>query len=447
MSKSEHVLADGATVKIVALTIAAGILYGFGLGTIVAVAMPYLERTVAFSAVQLSGLVAAAMVGSVVMTPLAGPLVEWIGRRRAIGWSALLFALGAPVVCLSGGDYWKLFAGLLVQGLAMGVQGLAIPLYLAEMLPKDMRGKGTGLFQLCLIGGVLVSGLLGLLAAWMFGAADSEEVSLATKASAWKMLFAVEAIPAIFVFLGSFFISESPYWKKMAVNADGSESASEGMSNDSVWQRKYIVPFVLVVVLLACNQGVGVTALLGYSVKIFQQAGLKGAFANGADFIFKAMMFGATILSCMWVETKGRKAILKIGTGGSLLGLVIVGVTFFALDRGFVTVSAGTGWLAALGMTVLVASFAVGPGVCCWLVTTELLPGRIRAVGMGVALLFDYGISTGLQATFLPIAERAGFSALFAVLVCFAIAYFITVSAFMPETKGKSLEEIEEFFK
>ena len=146
---------DRTTKNIIALTIAAGILYGFGLGTIVAVAMPYLERTVSFSAAQLSGLVAAAMVGSVVMTPLAGPLVEWIGRRRAIGYSALLFAAGAPVVCFSGGGYWMLFGGLLVQGLAMGVQGLVIPLYLAEMLPKDLRGKGTGLFQLCLIGGVL----------------------------------------------------------------------------------------------------------------------------------------------------------------------------------------------------------------------------------------------------------------------------------------------------
>lgn len=446
MDKSECASVNGTTRKIVALTIAAGILYGFGLGTIVAVAMPYLERTVSFSAVQLSGLVAAAMIGSVVMTPLAGPLVELVGRRRAIGWSALLFAIGAPVACLSDGDYWQLFAGLLVQGLAMGVQGLVIPLYLAEMLPKDMRGKGTGLFQLCLIGGVLVSGLLGLLVAWMFGAADSASVSLEAKRTAWKMLFAVEAVPAVLVFMGYFFIPESPYWKKGASKPDGSESPAPAPA-DSIWQKKYIVPFVLVVVLLACNQGVGVTALLGYSVKIFQQAGLKGAFANGADFIFKVMMFGATILSCIWVETKGRKAILKIGTGGSLLGLLVVGVTFFSLDHGLAAASAGTGWLVALGMTILVSSFAVGPGVCCWLVTTELLPGRIRAVGMGVALLFDYGISTGLQATFLPIAEKVGFSALFAVLVCFAIAYFIAVSAFMPETKGKSLEEIEEFFK
>ena len=438
---------ERATKNIIALTIAAGILYGFGLGTIVAVAMPYLERTVSFSAVQLSSLVAAAMIGSVVMTPLAGPLVEWVGRRRAIGGSALLFALGAPVVCFSNGDYWMLFAGLLVQGLAMGVQGLVVPLYLAEMLPKDMRGKGTGLFQLCLIGGVLTSGLLGLIAAWCFGAADVETVSLAAKASAWKTLFAVEAVPAILLFIGSFFIAESPYWKKGEPKAEEQASASVGNPKDSIWQKKYIVPFVLVVVLLACNQGVGVTALLGYSVKIFQQAGLRGAFANGADLVFKLVMFGSTMLSCVWIETKGRKPLLKLGTSGSMVGLLFAGVTFFALDRGLVVPSAITGWIVALGMTVLVASFAIGPGVCCWLVTTELLPGRIRAVGMGVALLFDYGISTGLQATFLPIAEKAGFAVLFGVLVCFAIAYFVAVTLFMPETKGKGLEEIEEFFK
>lgn len=436
-----------STRSVIAMTIAAGILYGFGLGTIVAVAMPYLERTVSFSAAQLSSLVAAAMIGSVVMTPLAGPLVEWIGRRRAIGWSAFLFALGAPVVCLSNGDYWMLFAGLLVQGFAMGVQGLVVPLYLAEMLPKDMRGKGTGLFQLCLIGGVLVSGLLGLGAAWTFGAADAEAVSLAAKASAWKTLFAVEAVPALLLFVGSFFIAESPYWKKDEPKSDEQASAPVEKPNDSIWQKKYIVPFVLVVVLLACNQGVGVTALLGYSVKIFQQAGLKGAFANGADLIFKLVMFGSTMLSCVWIETKGRKPLLKLGTSGSMVGLLLAGATFFALDRGLVAPSAVTGWIVALGMTVLVASFAIGPGVCCWLVTTELLPGRIRAVGMGVALLFDYGISTGLQATFLPIAEKAGFAVLFGVLVCFAIAYFVAVTLFMPETKGKSLEEIEEFFK
>lgn len=210
--------------------------------------------------------------------------------------------------------------------------------------------------------------------------------------------------------------------------------------------RRYVVPFVLVVVLLACNQGGGVTALLGYSVKVFQEAGLRGAFANGADLVFKLTMFGSTILSCDWIETKGRKPLLAFGTVGSLVGLLIAGGAFLALDCGLVEPSAATGWAVALGMTVLVAAFAVGPGVCCWLVTAELLPRRIRAVGMGVALLFGYGVSTGLQATFLPVAEKAGFAVLFGILACFALVYFLVVMAFMPETKGKSLEEIEKFF-
>lgn len=435
---------DKTTRSVIALTVVAGILYGFGLGTIVAVAMPYLECTVSFSSMQLSSLVAAAMIGSVVMTPIAGPLVEWVGRRRAIRESALLFVVGTSVVCFSGSGYVMLFIGLLIHGLAMGIQGLVIPLYLAEMLPKNMRGKGTGIFQLCLIGGVLVSGLWGLIATWYFGAADSTSVSLAAKTLAWKALFAVEAVPAIFLFTGSFFISESPYWKKGVAK---SENVVSPIVKDSVWQKKYIVPFILVVVLLACNQGVGVTALLGYSVKVFQVAGLSGVVANWADVIFKVMMFGTTILSCIWIETKGRKILLKIGTGGCLVGLVIVGLTFFCIEWGRLSVSSTTGWLAAFGMSVLVSSYALGPGVCVWLVTTELLPERIRAVGMGVALLFDYGISTGLQATFLPIAEKTGISVLFGVLLLFAVAYFVTVTVFMPETKGKSLEEIEEFFK
>ena len=150
-------------------------------------------------------------------------------------------------------------------------------------------------------------------------------------------------------------------------------------------------------------------------------------------------MFGSTILSCDWIETKGRKPLLAFGTVGSLVGLLIAGGAFLALDCGLVEPSAATGWAVALGMTVLVAAFAVGPGVCCWLVTAELLPRRIRAVGMGVALLFDYGVSTGLQATFLPVAEKAGFAVLFGILACFALVYFLVVMAFMPETKGKSL--------
>ena len=106
-----------------------------------------------------------------------------------------------------------------------------------------------------------------------------------------------------------------------------------------------------------------------------------------------------------------------------------------------------SGWIVAAGITVLVAAYAFGPGVCIWLVLTELLPGRIRAVGMGLALIFDNGVSTALGAAYLPLVERIGYDRLFLALAGAAVAYFLTVALFMPETKGKTLEEIEEHFK
>lgn len=431
--------------RIMAMSVFAGILYGFGVGTVVAVAMPYLEKTVAFSAAQLSSLVAAALFGSVVATPLSGPFVEWIGRKRAIVLSGLAFAAGTPFVCLSGGAYGLLFAGLLLQGVSMSVVAVAVPLYLAEALPVDRRGKGSTIFQLCIIGGILLSGLLGLAAAGLFGPADAAETTLATKASAWKFLFAVEAVPALVLLAVGLALDESPYWLKRGERKEETAGAASlpTAAKDSLWQRKYLVPFFLVVAILACTQGVGINSVLGYSVTIFQKAGLSGTFANWADFSFKAVMFVMTAIACVLVDTRGRRFLMLIGTAGVLLGLVCATASFLALDRGLLQPSPVSGLIVAVGVTIFVASFAIGPGACTWILPTELLPGRIRATGMGVALLADYLISTGFQATLLPIVECVGYGVLFAIFAGFGLAYLLVVGLLLPETKGKTLEEIE----
>ena len=431
--------------RIMAMSVFAGILYGFGVGTVVAVAMPYLEKTVSFSAAQLSSLVAAALFGSVVATPLSGPFVEWVGRKRAIVLSGLAFAAGTPFVCLSGGAYGLLFAGLLLQGVSMSVVAVAVPLYLAEALPVDRRGKGSTIFQLCIIGGILLSGLLGLAAAGLFGPADAAETTLATKASAWKFLFAVEAVPALVLLAVGLALDESPYWLKRGERKEETADAASlpTAAKDSLWQRKYLVPFFLVVAILACTQGVGINSVLGYSVTIFQKAGLSGTFANWADFSFKAVMFVMTALACALVDTRGRRFLMLIGTTGVLLGLVCATASFLALDRGLLQPSPVSGLIVAVGVTIFVASFAIGPGACTWILPTELLPGRIRATGMGVALLADYLISTGFQATLLPIVECVGYGVLFAIFAGFGLAYLLVVGLLLPETKGKTLEEIE----
>ena len=428
----------------------AGVLYGFGVGTVVAVATPYLERTCQFTAVQMSTIVAAAMIASGVTTFLGGPIAELWGRRRSIAWAAFGYALGTPLICFSGGSYALIVCGLAVQGLAMGQHGVVVPLYLAEVLPPAVRGRGAGVFQIFIIGGILVSGLVGLVAAYAFGAADAASTSPETCALAWKCIFAVVAVPALTLFAMGRFLPESPEWlaKRANVPRKGAcrETAYES-SGGSILRKRYVVPFLIVVALLSCQQGMGMNSLLGYSVKIFGASGLVGAFANWADLSFKVVMLAMTALACALVDRKGRRFLLRIGTAGCAVGLAGIVATFFAIDHGLVRASAASGVVVTACATIFVAAYALGPGVCVWLVMTELLPGRIRAVGLGAALLFDYGISAGLQSVFLPFTQRFGFWPFFAIMASAAIAYFMLATFCIPETKGKTLEEIEEFFK
>jgi len=435
-----------------AMAAVAGVLYGFGVGTVVAVATPYLERTCSFSPVQMSTIVAAAMIASGVTTFLGGPMAELCGRRRSIVWAAFGYALGTPLICFSGGSYALIVCGLAVQGLAMGQHGVVVPLYLAEVLPPAVRGRGAGVFQLFIIGGILLSGLVGLAAAYAFGAADAASTTTETCALAWKCIFSVVAVPALALVVMGRFLPESPEWLAKRANAAKKgvrrETAVPGSSGGgSLLRKRYVVPFLVVVALLSCQQGMGMNSLLGYSVKIFGASGLVGAFANWADLSFKVVMLAMTALACALVDRKGRRFLLRIGTAGCAIGLVGIVATFFALDHGLVRASAASGVVVTACTTVFVAAYSLGPGVCVWLVMTELLPGRIRAVGLGAALLFDYGISAGLQSVFLPFTQRFGFWPFFAIMASAAVAYFLLATFCIPETKGKTLEEIEEYFK
>ena len=434
----------------------AGVLYGFGVGTVVAVATPYLERTCRFTAVQMSTIVAAAMIASGVTTFLGGPMAELWGRRRSIAWAAFGYALGTPLICFSGGSYALIMCGLAVQGLAMGQHGVVVPLYLAEVLPPAVRGRGAGVFQLFIIGGILLSGLVGLVSAYVFGAADAASTPTETCALAWQCIFAVVAVPALALFAMGWFLPESPTWLAKRANpgkngvrreAERGSRGSGTPGGGTLLRRRYVLPFLVVVALLSCQQGMGMNSLLGYSVKIFGASGLVGAFANWADLSFKIVMLAMTALACALVDGMGRRFLLRVGTAGCAIGLAGIAATFFALDSGLVRASAASGVAVTACTTVFVASYALGPGVCVWLVMTELLPGRIRAVGLGAALLFDYGISAGLQSVFLPFTQRFGFWPFFAITASAGVAYYLLSTFCIPETKGKTLEEIEEYFK
>jgi len=536
-----------------------GLLYGVDVG-VIAAALPYIERTSTFNQNEIGWIVGMALWGSLPSSLVAGLLAEWFGRKKMIVASALLFLVSIPVICASGffegGNFWMMVCGRAMQGAAAGLFGVIVPMYLAECLDADSRGKGTGMFQLLLTIGLVFVAVIGFCVTfcigdakkvvdakaiesgivafeqktdaagkpvWKLGAdgepvldeagekipelaldesgspkpkldkegkkiADMKKVTFAMIKSwvpsaqigswvrAWQMIFLFSCIPGIVLFFGAFRLKESSRWlyKKgrkdealasLAANngeekakeilaemiaadeAAAAEKAKNAAATDSLLQKKYVIPFILAVVILACNQTTGINSVLNYTVTIFQKTGMQGAFANVSDVAIKIMNCVMTIVACALVDKKGRKFLLKMGTSGIIVGLTGVGAIFLAISKAWVAPSMVTGVLATVFFFMFIGFYAVGPGVCVWLALTELMPTRIRANGMAIAMIINQGVSAGIATVFPKwCAATNDNGTVFFVLAGFTVIYFITAAFFLPETKGRTLEEVEQYF-
>lgn len=567
-----------------------GLLYGVDVA-IIAGALPYLEATSSLNAGQLSIVVAAVLLGSVISTLFAGLLADWMGRKPLMILSGLLFVVSIPVIALSQG-YGPLVLGRLLQGVSAGLIGVVVPLYLAECLSAASRGKGTGVFQWLLTLGIVSAALVG-----MYFSMRVDEVAklgdpaklFAFKDAAWRSIFWVSLPPGVLFVVGSFLVAESPRWlfqrgkMEAALNAllrsrtteqaqselremeeiaeaERAKRSTAGKIKESLLRRKYVVPFILACVILACNQTTGINSIIGFNTNILLQSGLSDVQAHWGYVIFTLMNFLFTIGGVMLVDKKGRKFLLSLGSAGIILALVCTGllfhktekwrvdareavqamvsrdqklllpydektadallggnanfgnygkakatslsiiylygdfraaskvvrsddvaakpveivrestipankvVAFFSnplgdldaarsaplkIENAWITPVPSTqnGWLVALTLYIFVAFYAVGPGVCVWLALSELMPTRIRSNGMSIALLINQGFSTAIAAIFLPTVGRYGYATMFFAFAACTIIYFITATFFLPETKGKTLEEIEAQFE
>ena len=424
-----------------------GLLYGIDIG-VIAAALPYLKAATAFTDAQLSLIVGAVVMGAVVSALFAGALAERFGRRPVILLAAAAFTLSVPVICFSSGSFAIMMAGRLIQGASQGLISVVMPMYLAETLPADIRGKGTGFFHFMLSIGLVAVALLGfVIASWTGDAAAADSVvPLAAKMRAWQLNFWIAGVPGILLLLGGLRLRESPYWLKKKSKCEAEVEENRVCPGDSVWQRKYMVPFVLVFIILVCTQATGINALMNYSVSILSEIGLPGRLSNAADTIIKVVNLAMTLFALTLVDRRGRRFLLMTGTLGVFVAHVVAGLIFLSVRLGWVSVSLWTGVPMMVAFVLLVAFYAVGPGVCVWLVLSELMPGRIRANGMSIALFFNRGVAMAITSSFLPWANAWGYDGICFTLAACTIVYFVTVAFFMPETKGKALEEIERFF-
>jgi SP family myo-inositol transporter-like MFS transporter 13 len=566
-----------------------GLLYGVDVG-IIAGALPYLQATSHLNAGQLSFIVAAVLLGSVISTLFAGVLADWMGRKWLMAASGILFVASIPVIALSNG-YGFLVFGRLLQGVSAGLIGVVVPLYLAECLGASSRGKGTGIFQWLLTLGIVVAAFIGIYFSIRVAAVEKlgDPARLfAFKDTAWRSIFWVSLPPGVLFVLGSFIVAESPRWLhrrgrigdaraallrsrsaaeadvEMAemgrvVEAERAKQVQSGGAREPLLRRKYVIPFVLACIILACNQATGINSIIGYNTNILLQAGLSDVQAHWGYVILTSVNFLLTIVGVMLVDRRGRKFLLSVGSAGIIVTLVAVGLTFrsteklrvdcrdavqasvspdqtlslafngaasdrlvgtagaagamlagrpttliviysygdfraatnvarsddaaaaVGIDRDgcvpankviaffsnpFASLDAArvaplrienalitpvpseaNGWLTAAFTFAFIAFFAAGPGVCVWLALSELMPTRIRSNGMSIALLVNQAVSTTIAATFLPTVGRYGYSTVFFAFAGCTVVYFVTAAFFLPETKGKTLEEIEEHFE
>ena len=433
-----------------------GLLYGIDFG-VIAAASPYIKALGLFTDAELSWVVGAVLFGGIVSSLTAGMLAERFGRKRMIVASAALFLVAVPVVCLSGHSLAAMLLGRVLQGMSAGYMAVVMPMYLTETLPPEIRGRGTGVFQFSLGLGLVAAAAVGYVVAKLYGAADSpvELVADAAKSAAWKVNFWWTLAPVAVLFLGSLRLPESPVWMqsvKLRVADSKSENAASGnqtikqSNNQTLLRRRYVVPFLLAVAVLTFNKTTGMSSVTSYSVMIFQKAGFAGTLGNVGDFAIKLTNLVVTFVAAALIDRVGRTRLLKIGTAGMTVGLAAIGGVLLAIERFGLEPSATTGLVCLAAFFVMQVFYALGPGICVWLVLSELMPTRIRANGMAIALFMNQFVAWGLASSFLPWVNAWGWASMFFFFAANGILYFI-VSLFIPETKGKSLEELESLFE
>ena len=459
-----------------------GFLYGVDFG-VIAAAEPYMKALGIYSETQISQVVGAVLLGGIVASLTAGVLAEKFGRKRMIVVSAAMFLVAIPIVSLSLGSYpvdilvvrpdadtlsfqldllfCKLYAGRVLQGMSAGYMAVVMPMYLTETLPPAVRGRGTGVFQFFLGLGLVVAAGAGCLVATYYGASDAAGLDAVGMAAAWRANFWWTMAPVAVLFVGSLRLPESPVWLQRArrplsqcngqdarcPSAGGSQFiATETGGMRTLLQRRYMVPFLLACLVLTFNKTTGMSSFTSYLVTILHGAGFEGIYANWGQLAVKLTNMLVTLAAAALVDRKGRTWLLRVGTGGMTLGLAAIGSVFLAIERFGVQPNNFTGLLTMFAFFFMQVFYALGPGLCVWLVLSELMPKRIRANGMAIALFMNQLVAWGLASWFRPWVAAWGWSSMFFFFAVNGVLYFVTV-CFIPETKGKSLDELETLFE
>ena len=389
--------------------------------------------------------VAAVLLGAVVGAAFGGRLADKFGRRSVLMQVAILFIVGAVGTALAPGTL-SLAIGRVVVGMAIGVASFTAPLYISEVSPPNVRGRLVSLNQLMITIGIVASYLM--------------DYALAG-ASAWRWMFALAAIPAIVLFVGLLFLPESPRWlmsrsregearvllERIRDTSDVEKELAEIEASlnqqGGSWRELFgasLRPALIVGIGLAVfQQFTGINTVIYYAPTIFQFAGFHSASSAILATVGIGMINVLLTIVALWLlDRAGRRPLLLYGLTGMVISLGVLGYAFLSPSLSNVVAS-----VAVVSLAVYVACFAIGLGPVFWLMIAEIYPLRIRGRAMGVATMANWGSNLIIALTFLSLLHALGRAWTFWLYAIVGVLGWIFVYKMVPETKGRTLEEIE----
>ena len=447
---------------IAAVSALGGLLFGYDTGVING-AQFYLTKFFNLSDALKGWVVGSALIGCFVGAIVAGPLSIKIGRKWSLIISAIFFTLsaygsGLPQIFPQSVSMLVFFR--ILGGLGIGIASMNAPMYIAEIAPSNIRGRMVTYYQLAIVIGFFVV----FLATYFIGNTLTETENIEF---GWRQMFWSELVPSVLFLILLFFVPKSPRWLALKGNDEdalkvlkrinGEEAAeaeilqikqSLNASNDGVkvsyFSKAILVIIAIGTVLSVLQQFTGINAVLYYGADIFEKAlgfGKEDVLAQQILLAFVNLIF--TFVAMFTVDKFGRKPLLYIGSIGMVTGFLLLGISLQQESVGMVSL---------IGVLLFIASFALSMGPVVWVLLSEMFPNKIRSVAMSVAVAAQWAANYVVSQSFPMVmgsetnnsAPWNGSLPYFIFIVFILVIVYITYK-FIPETKGKTLEEIEGF--
>ncbi len=460
-----------------------GLLFGYDTGVINGTQF-YFSKYFELTGALKGFIVSSALLGALAGAASAGIISKTIGRKSSLIIAAVLFAIsawGSGLPSFMGDSINLMVFFRILGGIAIGIASMNAPMYIAEIAPAEKRGTLVTFYQLAIVIGFFVV----FLATYYIGNGLSEAENIEY---GWRQMFWSELIPAGLFLVLLFFVPKSPRWLMtkgkeeealhILTRIHGEETATKEIieirnsiksentkDKVSIFSKPLLAIVIIGTILSALQQFTGINAVLYYGADIFEQA-----LGFGKDDVLKQQILLATVnlvftfIAMFTVDKLGRKPLLMIGGFGMLIGFLMMGFTLYFSDysninaAGLPALSSSEGIISLIGVLIFIGAFAMSMGPVVWVILSEIFPNKIRSIAMSIAVAAQWLANYFVSQTFPMIVESDANklqidggtwnNALpYFLFSGFIIIIIIFVWKFIPETKGKTLEEMETLFE